>query len=119
ACGQLRIKQNPDARDTRRDLLKEFNPFGGQRRLKKIRESRNIAAGMRKILDESAANGIRNHCEYDWEGPGALMQNGCNRSALRQNHFRRRGQDICHRRSYDFGAARAEAKVDPQVLAEV
>src|SRR4029079_14847651 len=101
------------------DLFKEFNPFGGERRLKEIRKPGDIATGLRKTLNKTAANGIRHHGENDRDSSRLLVESGRNCCALRDNQIWCRRQSFCYRLLKGIGSGRTEVKVDLQVLAFV
>ena len=78
------MEQERDACDARRDLLKQFQPLAGHRRLK-IGEPSDVAARPRKARNESVANRIGNDRENDGNGARLLQQRRSRGRALRKN----------------------------------
>jgi hypothetical protein len=68
----------------RRNLLKQFQPFAGHRRLGND-ETGDVAARPRETRDETAADRIDNERENDGDGARLLQQRGRGGCGVRKN----------------------------------
>src|SRR5215831_14422531 len=72
-----------------RNLLEQFHPFAGHRRLGRKHETGDVAARVRQARDEAAANRVGNERENDGDGARLLKQRRCGGRGARKKDIRR------------------------------
>src|SRR5260221_14346603 len=70
------------------NLLEQFHPFAGHRRLGRKDETGDVAARSREGRDEAAADRVGNERENDGDGARLLKQRRCGRCGARKKDIR-------------------------------
>src|SRR6516225_2113717 len=112
----IRVENDGDPGDTRRDLLQQFEPFSHQRRVKGA-EPGDIAAGSREALNKALSDGIGHPYENDWYCARLLPQRRDRRGRRCQDCVRRQADQlrgIGRRQSWIAGG---KSVVDLDILA--
>jgi hypothetical protein len=102
------------ARDARRDIFEELQPFHADA-VFKIGKAGGIAAWPRQALDEAGTDRIRGQREYDRHGAGCLEQRAHGHAAGCKNGVRRERHQFRGVTANALGIAHAPADVDLQV----
>ena len=84
---RLRVEHRGDAGDAGRHLLEQLDPFAAQRRLD-IDEAGDVAARTRQALNETAADRIGDHHEYDGDGARRAEERCHDRRGAGENDVR-------------------------------
>src|SRR6516225_3331703 len=112
----IRVENDGDPGDTRRDLLEQFEPFSHQRRVKGA-EPGDVAAGSREALNKALSDGIGHPYENDWDCARLLLQRRDRRRRRCQNYVQRQADQlrgIGRRQSWIAGG---KSVVDLDILA--
>src|SRR5260370_34587070 len=84
---RLRVKDECDPQDARRNLLEHLEPFAAHLGLE-CREPGNVAARMCKTRDKAAFDGIEPQHEHDRYGPSRALQRRYYSCAIREDYVR-------------------------------
>ena len=112
----VRVEDDGDPRDTRRDLLEQLEPFSHQRRVVGA-EPRDVAAGSREALNKAQPDGIGHEYENDRYRARLLPQRRDRRRGACENCVRRQADQFCRIGLEESRIARGKAVVDPDILA--
>jgi hypothetical protein len=83
----VRVENNRNTGNMRRNLLERFQPFCPNCKLE-VGESGDIAARPRQVLRKSLSDWIGHLHEYDRDLPRMLLESGRHRRAVGQDHIR-------------------------------
>ena len=111
------IPQRGHARDTRRDLLEQFEPFPAQA-VFKHQEAGGVATRPRQARNETSADGINDKHEHNRHGSGHIEQwRGGRRARSGQDDIRRECSQFGRVLAKQIGIGRGPAEIDPHIAA--
>src|SRR5438874_2349978 len=113
--GGVRVEDDGNPRDSRRDLLEQLQPFFENRRIVGA-EPGDVAAGSREVLNNAQSNRIGHQNEND-RYRASLLSQCCNwQNGVSENGVRRQADQFCGVGLEESWIANGEAVVDPDIL---